>query len=101
MNMDSSAVCHYSTFVGIIGFLAIVQATPVFYAKEGIQQPNKVAGPGLWHSIGENLKTPGEAMPITVHLPHETNPTLLLKDSVKTMAKGNQHEVSSSISFNY
>ena len=29
----------------------------------GVKPPNKDAGPGLWNSIGENIKTPGEALP--------------------------------------
>ena len=55
----------------------------------GEQQPNIPAGSGLWNSIGENLKTPGEAMPTQIHLPHEENPALIIKDSVKKLAEGN------------
>ena len=69
--------------------VAFVQSIPVYDANEGNIQPNKPAGPGLWNSIGENLKTPGQAMPTQVHLEHETNPQLLLKDSVNKMKKGN------------
>ena len=57
--------------------------------NEGQQQPNNPAGSGLWNSIGENLNTPGEAMPTKIHLPHEENPALIIKDSVKKLAEGN------------
>ena len=39
--------------------------------NEGEQQENKDAGTGLWNSIGESIKTPGEAMPTQVDLPHD------------------------------
>ena len=49
------------------------------------QQPNKVAGPGLWNSIGEGLKTPGKAMPTQLHLPHDIeNPGMTNKQIVKS-----------------
>ena len=76
--------------LGVLLFLAaVVRSVPIFEANEGNMQPNKPAGPGLWNSIGEHLKTHGEAMPTQVHLPHETNPRLILKDSVNKMVKGN------------
>ena len=83
---------HVIKAFGIIVFIAVVRFTPIIDAKQGDEQENKQAGPGLWNSIGENLKTYGEALPVTVHLPHETNPTLLLKDSIKTMVKGNHYK---------
>ena len=49
------------------------------------QQPNKVAGPGLWNSIGEGLKTPGKAMPTQIHLPHDIeNPGMTNKQIIKS-----------------
>ena len=53
------------------------------------QKPNKVAGPGLWNSIGEGLKTPGKAMPTLIHLPHDIeNPGMTNKQIIKSY-KGN------------
>ena len=58
----------------VLIFLGAVQSTaPGLVDKpgnEGEQQPNKPSGPGLWNSIGESIKTPGEAMPTQIHLPH-------------------------------
>lgn len=58
--------------------------------NEGDQQPNKAPGPGLYNSIGESINTPGKAMPTQIHLPHEENPSLILKDSVTKLAT--EHE---------
>ena len=49
------------------------------------QQPNKVAGTGLWNSIGEGIKTPGKAMPTQIHLPHDIeNPGMTNKQIIKS-----------------
>ena len=79
---------HVARAFGVIVVIAVAQSTPIVYGKDGNEQANKEAGPGLWNSIGENLKTYGEALPVTVHLHHETKPTLLRKDSIKIMVKG-------------
>ena len=59
----------------VLIFVSVVQSTPSGLpgksGNEGEQQENKDAGKGLWNSIGESIKTPGEAMPTQVDLPHD------------------------------
>ena len=69
--------------VSIAVLLCRVNARPLFSAMEG--QPAPAQYP---KDLGAGLKMPGEAMPTRVHLPHETNPTLLIKDSIKKAEKG-------------
>ena len=84
-------------FRNSVGFVILLVSTVTYTApvlldiarNDGEQQQNEPAGSGLWNSIGENLKMPGEAMPTKIHLPHEENPSLIIKDSVKKMAEGN------------
>ena len=80
--------------VGLVILLvsSVTYSAPVLLdiaRNDGEQQQNEPAGSGLWNSIGVNLKTPGEAMPTKIHLPHEENPSLIIKDSVKKLVEGN------------
>ena len=77
-------------FANSVGVFMIVTSSLISLGKcnEGEQQPNKAPGPGLYNSIGESINTPGKAMPTQIHLPHEENPSLILKDSVKKLAAG-------------
>ena len=57
----------------IVGIVILFVGLSQSYEKsgnDGKAESNKDAGPGLWNSIGESIKTPGEAMPTQIHLPH-------------------------------
>merc|ERR1711894_563133 len=61
------------TWIVLIFSVVVLSTAPGLPNKAengGEQQPNKPSGPGLWNSIGESIKTPGEAMPTQIHLPH-------------------------------
>ena len=57
----------------IAGIVILFVGLSQSYAKpgnDGKAASNKEAGAGLWNSIGESIKTPGEALPTQIHLPH-------------------------------
>ena len=61
------------TWIVLIFSVVVLSTAPGLPNKAengGEQQPNKPSGPGLWNSIGKSIKTPGEAMPTQIHLPH-------------------------------
>ena len=82
-NQKSKVMHGLSSYVSIAMLLCNVNAVPLLSAMEGQPAPSKYK-----KELGADLRTPGEAMPTRVHIPHETNPTLLMKDSIKKAAQG-------------